>query len=226
MRLFEVFGARESVDCRIDLVDAGERMKNDHAGFGKFQEFGSDPVGGCIVCKSDRVREPLALEAGHIQHVELGNCLFYIVMADEFYTGIQQVFFDISRKIESVGSYGMDTDIIVFGEGKGEGVDGPSVSEISLQADVDVFDPHGFADGEQVEQGLGRVLAGAVASVDNRDRGDFACKTGGAFFGVTQDDRIAVSGDDAYRVRKGLTFGDGGGFDTAEVEDLAAKPTN
>ena len=151
MRLFKVFCARKGIDRRIDLVHPGEGMEDDHAGFGAFQKFGRDPVGGRVVCKSDRIGETFPLKPGHIQDIQLWNGLFDMVVGDQFNADITEILFDVFGKIESVGSDRMETDIIVFCKGKREVVDSPSVPKISLESDVDVFDSHRLVNGKEIE---------------------------------------------------------------------------
>jgi hypothetical protein len=52
------------------------------------------------------------------------------------------------------------------------------------------------------------VLAGAVASVDQRDVDELAGHLRGAFAGVAQDERVGVALDDADGVGEALAFRD------------------
>jgi hypothetical protein len=88
--------------------------------------------------------------------------------------------------------------------------------------------PDGVAQGVEVEEGLGRVLAAAVARVDHGRRGVARGQGRCAGGRVPQHDRVgpeAVEGH--YRVYQGLALGDGGAFvrerDHISPERLAAS---
>ena len=92
----------------MDLVDPRQRVKNDHPRFGSFKKIGSDPVGGCVIGKSDRVRKTFTLEPGHIQNVEFRKSVLDTVMDDQFDADIKQILFDIFGKLESLWSDRME----------------------------------------------------------------------------------------------------------------------
>ena len=80
-----------------------------------------------------------------------------------------------------------------------EGVDGAAVLEVAGEGDDEAVDGSELlADGEEVEEGLGRVLAGAVAGVDDGADGGLGGNVGALVIGVAEDDGVAVlieSGD-------------------------------
>ncbi|STW11979.1 Uncharacterised protein [Klebsiella pneumoniae subsp. rhinoscleromatis] len=60
---------------------------------------------------------------------------------------------------------------VEFGQRLGQGMDGTAILQIADHRHVEVFEAAlGLLNGEQVEQGLGRVLVSAVAGVQYRPR--------------------------------------------------------
>jgi hypothetical protein len=102
----------------------------------------------------------------------------------------------------------------------------PPVAQVADKRDVDAVDGHGLADGVQVKEGLGRVLAGPIAGVDDRDRGEFRGKARCSFFRVPDNDCIRVPAHDPDSVGKGFAFCNGTGFDTPYREGGATKARN
>ena len=64
----------------------------------------------------------------------------------------------------------------------------------------------GFVDAEQVEQGLGRVLVGAITAIDDRYAGKLGGQTCCAFLRMTHNNRVGVGGDHANGVGEGFAF--------------------
>jgi len=74
-------------------------------------------------------------------------------------------------------------------------MDRPSVFQVAEHGHVEVVEPsHLLADGEAVEEGLGRVLAGAVSGVDDRLARIFGREGRRADLGVADDDHVHVTG--------------------------------
>ena len=80
-----------------------------------------------------------------------------------------------------------------------------------------------FEDREQVEQGLGGMLAYPVASVNDRLAGVFGRQGRSADLGVAQDDHIGIALQGAHRIRQGLAFGDRGVAHFVDRDDAAAQ---
>ena len=96
---------------------------------------------------------------------------------------------------------------VVVVEQLDERVDGAAVAEVAGEGDGEAGDgAEFFADGEEVEEGLGRVFEAAVAAVDDGDGGEFGGRRGAGFGRVAEDDGVAVAAERADSVLQGLAF--------------------
>ena len=88
-----------------------------------------------------------------------------------------------------------------------------AVGEVSDHRHPDAVDLRQLgADGEQVEQGLGRMLARAVPRIDDWDVADRGGAFGRALFPMPQDDHVRIAAHDSDGVFESLAFGRGGEF--------------
>ena len=81
-----------------------------------------------------------------------------------------------------------------------------------------------FHNRKEIEQGLGGMLAHAVARVDHRLLCVIGGGGGGAYFRVTDDDHIRVAFQGADGVGQALAFGDRAVLDIVDGDDLTAQP--
>ena len=97
---------------------------------------------------------------------------------------------------------------VVQGQQARERMNGAPVLQIAKHGDRQVVGAAEFlADGEQVEQGLGRVLARAVAGVDERLAQVLGGRGRGARFRVAQHDHVGVTFERAHGVGQRLALG-------------------
>ena len=88
-----------------------------------------------------------------------------------------------------------------------EGVNSATVLEITGESDGETVDSTKLlTDGEEVEESLGRVLTGAVASVDDRAIRRFSSNLSALVVGVAEDNGIAVLVESTDGVVKVLTL--------------------
>ena len=100
-----------------------------------------------------------------------------------------------------------DANVAKFAEQVGERTHGAALSQISDHSNAEVAEPpEFFADGVKVEQGLGGVLADAVAAIDDGDAGNRGGARGGAHFAVAQHNHVGIAVEDSYRVLEGLAL--------------------
>ena len=100
---------------------------------------------------------------------------------------------------------------------------GAAVAQVADQGDIDPVDGHGLAYRVEVEQGLGRVLAGTVTGIDDRYRGKLGSEPCSAFFRVADHDSIRIPAHDPDGIGKGLPFCHGTGLDAAHRERCAPE---
>ena len=107
----------------------------------------------------------------------------------------------------------------------GQRVHRSSIAQIAGQHNIKAVKASmGLADGEQVEHGLGWVVAGAVAAVEDGHAGGVlrvACCT---LTRMPHGDDVGVAVNHLNRVKQGLAFDHGGGADVTQVHHVSAKP--
>ena len=210
------------VDRHIDLVDAGQGMQDLHGGLGPFQsrqlqnELGSHVLVFSLV-------EALFLDAGHVEDVQLRHHLFHGLVDAELDALLFQLFADVVRHRQRFRG---DEEEAAVEQAKrlGQRVHGAAIFQVTDEGDVEVVQTTlGLMDGEQVEQGLARMLVGAVAAVDDRHAGELGGQTGRALFRVAHHHRIRVGADDLDGVGQGLALLGTGVAAVGEADDIATQ---
>ena len=79
------------------------------------------------------------------------------------------------------------------------------------------------ADGQQVRQGLGRVVVAAVPGVDDRDGDILRGNKGRALFRVPHGNDIGKAGDRPGCISDALALGDGAAAGVGEADNTAAQ---
>src|SRR5947209_7265929 len=201
-------------------------MHDDESSFRVSQDLHVDAVrtGDLLVLLG--VGEPLLLDSGDVEDIGFADHLFEAVCRPERETLLFHPLQDFRRHLErrwaDEGEVGAE-----FGERICERMDRPAVLEVPDQDDVLALERTFLVpDRVQVEESLGRMLACAVARVDDRLLGEVRGEPGRAFVRMAQDDGVAVCLDHADRVGEGLAFLDGGPLGAAESEGTPAKPRN
>ena len=171
-----------------------------------------------------RIDEALPLDAGHVEHIQLGN--------DRLQTGdlhiphamllheLTEVFGDGQLG----GSDEVELDVLELFQCLDEGVDGASVFQVTAETDgKPVHTAAQLGDGGQIGEGLGGMHMSAVARIDDRDFGIEGSGFGGALPGVAHDDDVAVGGDHLDGILQRFALGGGGGVGVGEAEQRAAQ---
>ena len=119
-----------------------------------------------------------------------------------------QHFQDVGRHRQRVRGDEVEAVAFELGQRLGERVHGAAVLQVADHGDAEVVQAAlGFLDGEQIQQGLGRVLVGAVAGVEHRHvAGEFSGHARRAFLRMAHHDGIHVGADHRDGVGQGFAF--------------------
>ena len=171
------------------------------------------------------VEEALALNAGHVENVELGHDGFEVgrlLVGDVVL--LERLALHVAGELELLGGNEDDLDAGVAAQGADEGVDGAAELEVAAEAHGQVVEAPLFTvDGEKVGQRLGRVVVTAVARVDDGDLGVHGGDQRRALLGVTHGDDVSIAADGAHRVGNALALGGGRTAGGREAQHLAAE---
>ena len=108
-----------------------------------------------------------------------------------------------------------------------QAVDGASVTQVAGEHDVQTVDVADLApDRVEIEEGLCRMLVGAVAAVDDRDVDELGGKPSRALHWVSDEQQIGVTLDHADRVGEALSFRLARNGRFREADALAAEATD
>jgi hypothetical protein len=191
--LSEVSGPRVVVNLLAELSVARQRVHDDHALLGLLEGLAVDNKGVLDLLVKSLVLEALLLHASAVKHIGLGEHLRgESVGLDEQLAARLEGRANLGGDGESSGRGELDLDVVVAEE-LAEGVDGAAVLEITGESDGETVDSTKLlTDGEEVEESLGRVLTGAVASVDDRAIRCLGGDISALVVGVAEHDGVGV----------------------------------
>ena len=73
-------------------------------------------------------------------------------------------------------------------------MDGAAVLQVAKEGDGNAGDgAEFFADGKQVEEGLGRVFEGTIPAIDDGHGREFLGSSGATFFRMTKDYSVCIT---------------------------------
>ena len=223
LRLLEVIGLRVGVDVHVDLVDARQRVQHTAVGLGVLQHGVAQHVGVLDLFVFLGVGEALALDAGHVDDVGVGNGVLQLGVLVVFEVAVLDVLLHHARQLQLDGRDEVELRVEVA-HGLHEAVDGTAVFQVADEGDFKVLKcALRLADAVEVEHALGGVLVGAVARVDDRHfrhLGGEACR---AFDGVAHDDEVGIAGHHGDGVGEGFALLDARSGGAAEADDVAAQ---
>ena len=172
-----------------------------------------------------RIGEPLPLNPGHVEHVQLGHgglqvCNFY-----KFQALFLHKFHHIRRNRQISGGNQVEPNPREHGKGLDEGMHRAPILEVAAKSHIQVTDfaPKG-GNGGEVGQGLGGVHMPAVACVDHRHVGVQAGGLGSALGGGAHDDHIRIVRHHFNGILQGLALGGGRGLGVRKAEYAAPQP--
>jgi hypothetical protein len=178
----------------MNLVIPRQRMHDNHIRLSALEHLIINHKRVLHLLEARRVREPLLLHARAIQDIRRRDNLGCEFVRDgiQLATGLEAVAHALGHT-EGLGRHEVDVHVVVREE-LAQRVHGAAVLEVADEGNVEPVDgAKFFTDREDVEDGLRRVLAATVASVDDGDAGEFGCDVDGFFGGVTQDDGVGVA---------------------------------
>ena len=226
--LAEVGGAGIGVDLGGDLVDAGQWVEQDGVRVEASHGGGVDDVlaaGGFVLLDGG---EPFLLDSRLVDDVDVGQDGVEVRLVAEGDAGACELGADIVAHRH--GGRGDEDELGAFGlaEQSGERARGAAEAQVADEGDAQPVDAAELvADGVEIEQRLGRVLAGAVAGVEDGNGGDGGRAVGRPLLVVADDDGVGVALDDADRVFDRLALD--GGRELAGIlgrDDIAAEPVH
>ena len=206
-RLAEVRGPRVGVDLGVDLVDTGQRVHDDRPLRQPLHQPGIDAGVAASASELTGVGEALLLDAGLVDDVAVGHRPAEVVghrVGDP--SGLEQGE-DVRLHLHHRGGHEGHPHPLVAGEEQCQRARRAPVAEVAAEHHVEAVDPAQLAvDGEQVEEGLGRVLARPVPGVDDRDPGHHGGAARRPRLIVAEDDHVGVGLDHPDRVLEGLAL--------------------
>ena len=183
-------------------------MHDLHVGLGEREHFAFEYVHVFHAFIFHQVGETLLLHTGHIENIGIRNDLFVecrvLLILDAMLFAVELILLwhgEFLRCDEMKSG-------VEMAHGHNEGVDGAAVFEIAHHINVQVLKRTlGLVDGIKVEQALGWMLVGTVASVDNGHGGYFAGVLCGTFNVVPHGDDVGIVGNHQDGVFQGLALG-------------------
>ncbi|KAH0294696.1 carbamoyl-phosphate synth, partial [Aureobasidium sp. EXF-3399] len=154
-----------------------------------------------------QVLEALLLHTGAVDDVGRGNDLgSKLVGLDTDLTTALKGTADLLRKLDLLGCDKVDCAVVVLQQ-LAKRVHSAAVLEITNEGDGEaVGSTNLLTNGEEIEEGLSRVLARAVTGVDDRVVSSVSSNLGAVILRVAEDDSVSVLVKSADGVRQGLAL--------------------
>ena len=197
-------------------------MHDDHVALGVLEESVVNDKAVLETLVLGEILETLLLDAGGVQDVGAGDDLGSELLGlDDELAGGDELLAHVLGESEGLGGDELDADIVELQQ-LDEGVDGAAELEVTSEGDGQAGDGAKLlTDGEEVQEGLGGVLNGAVSTVDDGNLGELGSDLSAAGLGVAEDNGITVAAEGADGVLEALTLlgrrvlgGDGDGAST------------
>ena len=140
-----------------------------------------------------QVCEALALNAGHVDDVGIGDCLACeVALFHEFHTAGSAIFLVLHRHLQLFRSDEMEGGR-VFAHRHQQRMDRAAVFQVANHVDVQVVQSAlGLVDGVEVQHRLGGVEVGAVAGIDDRSVGHLTRIQCGTFQAVAHHNHVSI----------------------------------
>ena len=223
--LVKIDGAGIVVHVDVDLVHPGQGVHHQQLLLGPVQLPAGKDVDALVPLVLQGVHEALPLDAGHVEHVQLGDDRLQAGDLGEPHVVLPHEGPHVLGDGQLPGGDEEELDALELGHGLDEGVDGAAVLQVAAQAHRQpVHLPLQAGDGGEVGGGLGGVHVAAVAGVDDRHIGVEGGRLGGALHGVAHDHHVGVAGHHCNGILQGLALGHRGGAGIGKAEHRAAHP--
>ena len=168
-------------------------MQHLHVGLAAFQHLGGEYAAVLHSLVFQRVRETLALHAGHVDDVGSGHDVLDVGVLVVLQSGVFDGCLYRRRELQLGGRNEVECGVEVA-HCLHERVYGAAIFQVTNHGYLQVFEcALSLADAVEVEHALGGVLVGTVAGVDYRHGGHFGSIARGAFLGVAHDDEVGIA---------------------------------
>mmetsp|Transcript_9496 Transcript_9496/g.20236 ORF Transcript_9496/g.20236 Transcript_9496/m.20236 type:complete len:343 (-) Transcript_9496:632-1660(-) len=166
----EVGGTRVRVHLHRDLVHPRQGVHDHRMLLQCVHDALVDDVLATSLCVVVQVGEPLLLDASLVQHVHIRRHLLQVVHLLPADASSSQHVLDVIPHLDHLWRHKVHLDVLVHGQQHAQRAHCAAVSQVSNHADLEVLKTSNFTlDGVHVQQGLSRMLAGAITSIDNGD---------------------------------------------------------
>lgn len=191
--LSEVSSPGVVVNLGAEFQVARQRVHDNHVLLGVLEGSGANNKTVLDLLVQAQVIEALLLHTSAVNDVGCGDDLgSKLVRLDAELTAALEGAADLLRQIDLLGGDEVDSAVVVL-EQLAQRVHGTTVLEITNEGDGEtVGGTKLLTDGEEIEECLGRVLARAVASVDDGVVSSFGGNIGTVVAGVAEDDGVTV----------------------------------
>ena len=223
--LLEVHRPGVVVHVHGDLIHPGQRVHHQHVLLGPLQLPAGEHIDALVPLVLQGVHKALLLDAGHVQHVQLGDDRLQAGDLGEPHVVLPHKDPHVVGDRQFPGGDEEKLDVPELGHGLDEGVDGAAVLQIAAQPKAQPVHPAPQAgDGGQVGHGLGGVHVAAVPGVHHRHMGVQGGRLGRALPGGAHDHHVGVVGHHPHRVLHALPLGHRGGVGVGKAEHRPAQP--
>lgn len=191
--LSEVSSPGVVVNLGAEFQVARQRVHDNHVLLGVLEGSGANNKTILDLLVQAQVIEALLLHTGAVDDVGCGDDLgSKLVRLDAKLTAALEGAADLLGQIDLLGGDKVDGAVVVL-EQLAQRVHGTTVLEVTNEGDgKTVGGTKLLTDGEEIKEGLGRVLARAVASVDDGVVSSFGGNVGTVIAGMAEDDGVTV----------------------------------
>jgi len=199
-------------------------MQHEHVLFRTLHLFRGQLIAALQIFIFLCARKTLALNTGHVQHIQLGQNLVDAVDLAVGHVVLLEEVDHVIRQLERVGRDQIDLHVMEALEEMQQRVYGAAVLQVAAQADLHVIRRTAHAqDRDHVGQRLGRMEMAAVARIDDRNGRIQTCRLGCALARIAHDDHVRVAGYHVDRVLERLALGRRGGTRIGEADNAASE---
>ena len=141
--------------------------------------------------------QTLFLHAGHVENIHVAHHLFDAGVQAPLNAFFVQHVENVLRHRQRVRGDEEEAVAVKFRQRLGQGVDGAAIFQVADHGDIQVLElALRLLNGEQIQQGLRRVLVGTVTGVQHRNAaGKFGRQARRALLRMTHHNRVDVGAD-------------------------------
>ena len=170
-RLAEVDRTRIIIHVLCNLINTRQRMKHQHVLLGALHLLSCQLIIAFKVCVLLCRDKALALNASHVQHIQLGQNFINAVYLAERHIVVFQEFYHIVRQLECIRCDQIKLYIMIPLQEMQQRMHGTTVLQIAAQTNLHIVSRAAHTqNGNHIGKRLGRVQMTAVAGIDDRHR--------------------------------------------------------